>query len=73
MINQLQQLMPFRLMILVIQFEKLTTTQKLKILKKIPDHDKYITTQEFNKQMTENFAERLKQVKSADKNDFAIS
>ena len=29
--------------------------------KKIPDHSKYITTPEFNKWTTENFAARLKQ------------
>ena len=28
---------------------------------KIPDHSKYITNQEFNKLMVENFAARLKQ------------
>ena len=31
--------------------------------KKIPNHDKYITTAEFNKLMSENFAARLKLVK----------
>ena len=45
MINQLR-LMLFRLMILLIQFKKLTATQKLTKLKK-NNHDKYITTPEF--------------------------
>ena len=46
----------------------LTTTQRLKILKKTPDHDKYFTTQEFNELTAENFAERIKQVNLASKN-----
>ena len=39
------------------------------IEKKIPDHDKYITTtEEFNKLTTEIFAERLRQASLASKN-----
>ena len=34
-----------------------------------PDHDKYITTPEFNKLTKENFDERLKQENLASKND----
>ena len=34
-------------------------------------HDKYITTQEFNKLTVENFAARLKQANLASKNDIA--
>ena len=47
--------------------KKLTTTQKLKIT----DHnyDKYITTQEFNKLTSENFAARLAQANLASKTD----
>ena len=41
------------------------------IEKKIPDHDKYITTTEFNKLTTEIFAERLKQACLASKNHSA--
>ena len=41
------------------------------IEKKIPDHDKYITTTEFNKLTTEIFAERLKQASLASKNHSA--
>ena len=41
-------------------------------VKKIPDHKKYITTQEFNKLATENF-ERLKQANLASKNDISCS
>ena len=37
-------------------------------LKKILDHGKYITTQEFNKLAQENFATRLKQAFLASKN-----
>ena len=35
------------------------------------DHDKYITTQEFNKLTTENFTTILKQANLASKNDVA--
>ena len=35
------------------------------------DHDKYITTQEFNKLTAENFTARLKQANLASKNDVA--
>ena len=34
-------------------------------------HDKYITTQEFNKLTVENFAAKLKQANLASKNDIA--
>ena len=37
---------------------------------KIPDHAKYITTQEFSKLHAENFAARLKQVNLVNKTDF---
>ena len=36
---------------------------------KIPSHDKYITTQEFNSLTTENFGARSKQTKLATKDD----
>ena len=35
------------------------------------DHSKYITTQEFNKLMSDNFTARLKQVDLASKNAIA--
>ena len=38
---------------------------------KIPNHDLYITNQEFNKLTGQNFTERLKQVNLASKNDIA--
>ena len=38
-------------------------TKIVGIEKKIPDHDKYITTPKVNKITKENFAERLKQAK----------
>ena len=43
------------------------------IEQKIVDHDhcKYITTQEFNKLASENFAARLKQANLASKNDIS--
>ena len=44
------------------------------IEKKITDHDHsnmYITTQEFNKLTTDNFADRLKQAISGSKSDVA--
>ena len=37
---------------------------------KIPDHAKYITTQEFNKLTAKNFAARLKQANLMSKTDF---
>ena len=37
---------------------------------KIPYHDGYITTQEFNQLTTEHFIERLKQAILMSKNDF---
>ena len=37
---------------------------------KIPDNTKYITTQEFNKLETENFAARLKQADLVNNTDF---
>ena len=43
------------------------------LVRKITDHDhndKYITTQEFNKVMSENFAAKLKQRKLGTKVDF---
>ena len=39
--------------------------------KKITDHDKYITNQEFNKLISDNFTARLSQAKLASKNDTA--
>ena len=66
--------MIFRPLILVIQFKKLATTKKLKILKKkTPTQDKYITTNEFNMLTKANFAERLKQVNLVGKSDIATA
>ena len=52
MINSLKKLMLFRLLILVVQLEKLTMTKKIdEIEKKFTDNDhtnKYIATQEFS-------------------------
>ena len=63
--------MLFRLLILVIQLKKLTAKQKKE--KKIlnPNHDKYITSQEFKKLTTGNFTARLTQAKLATKADIA--
>ena len=46
-------------------------TEVAEIERKTFDHDKYITTPEFNKLTKENFDERLKQANSASKNDIA--
>ena len=45
------------------QLLMLHSIQKLTNLKKIPNHDKTITTQEFNKLSADNFAAILKEVK----------
>ena len=37
---------------------------------KIPDNSKYVTTDDFNKLTTEDFAARLKQADSVNKTDF---
>ena len=49
------------------------STKVNEILKKITDHnhDKYITTPEFNKLASKSFAARLKQAKLASKSDVA--
>ena len=53
--NQFKKLMLFRLMILMIQLKSQNYNAKnLEILKKRPDHEKYITTQECNNLMPEN-------------------
>ena len=50
----------------------LSNTKINEIEKKITDdHDKYITTQKFNKLTSENFASRLAQANLASKSDFA--
>ena len=61
--------MLFRLLILVIQLEKVDYNTKIdEIEKKIPDHDKYITILELNKFLGAIFDERLKQAKLATNN-----
>ena len=45
-------------------------TKIIDIQNSIPNHDKYITTQEFNKLTAENFKERLKQANLVTKTDF---
>ena len=61
---------------LVIYSKKLTITQKINEIENIittdQDHDKYFTTQEFNKLTSENFPARLKQANLASKNDIVI-
>ena len=63
--NQLQKLIILILLIIVIQLRKTTdySTKINEIEKKITDHDhdKYITTQEFNKLTADNFDARLAQ------------
>ena len=45
-------------------------TKNNKVENKIPNHDKYITTPEFNKLTVEGFAARLKQANLTTKTDF---
>ena len=45
-------------------------TKISKVENKIPNHDKYITTPEFNKLIAESFAARLKHVNLVTKTDF---
>ena len=59
---------------LVISSKKTAYNTKIKeIKKKVSDynHNKYITTPEFNKLTSENFAARLAQLNLADKSDTA--
>ena len=64
-----------KLLILVIPLKKLTATQKINANEKKKllgcDHDKYITTQEFNKWKADNFVARLAKAKLASKDDIA--
>ena len=69
MMNWLKNLRPFRILIMVIQLKKLTRTQKLKILKKPPKHDKVISTDDIYKFSVTIFDERLKQAKLAANKD----
>ena len=70
-------LLPLKIkfLVLVIQSRKTDDNTKInEIEKKITDHDhsnKYITTPEFNKLTSENFAARLKQANLASKSDLA--
>ena len=60
-------------LILVVQSKKQITTQKnTEIEKKLTDnnHDRYITTPEFNKLTAEKFSARLKQANLVTKTDF---
>ena len=45
-------------------------TKITEVENKIPDHAKYITTQQFNKLTTKNFEARLKQADLVNKTDF---
>ena len=60
-----------RLLILVNWLKKLTMIKIFEIEKKKLDlnHNKYITTQKFNKITTDNFAAKLKQANLASKNN----
>ena len=73
--NQLQKLIILILLIIVIQLKKTTdySTKINEIEKKITDHDhdKYITTQEFNKLTSDNFTVRLTQANLTSKNDIS--
>ena len=70
--NQVKKLIILVLLILVIQFKNTDYNTKIsEIENKINDynHTKYITTQEFIKLTSENFAVRLKQTNLANKTD----
>ena len=70
--NQLKKLIILVLLILVIQFKNTDyNTKNSEIENKINyhNHTKYITTQEFIKLISENFAVRLKQTNLAIKTD----
>ena len=71
--SQFKQSIILVLLILVIQFKKLTITQKLiKLENKNAtghDHSKYITTQKFNKLTSGNFNARLAQANVASRYD----
>ena len=76
MMNQLKKLILSRLLILPIQSKKTDYDTKIEEIEKKRDdkHDKYITTQEFNKLATCHFAAILKQANLARENDyFSIS
>ena len=45
----------------------------IKLKKKIPNHDEYVTTQEFNKLAAKHFTGKFKQANLASKNDTADS
>ena len=46
------------------------STKICEVENKIPNHDRYITTLEFNKLIAENFTARLKQANLVTKTDF---
>lgn len=56
------------LLVVVNQLKKLTTRLK-EIEDKIPNHDKYVTTFEFNKFFSEVFDENLNQIRLGTKAD----
>ena len=67
-------LLKMKNLVLVTQSKKHYKTKINEIEKKITDHDhinKYITTPEFNKLTSENFAVRLKQANVVSKSDIA--
>ena len=68
MMNQFKKLI---LLILVNQLKNSLLTKNKEFEEKIYDHNKYITTSEFNIRMKRHFDERLKQVNLASKNNVA--
>ena len=70
MMNQLKELMLFRLLIEVNELKKSDYDRKIEETEKeMPDHDKYFTTQEFNNLTAANFAAASAQAKLATKGD----
>ena len=63
--KRLKNFILLRLLIIMIQLKKLTALQKLKNKKRGPDHDKYITTTDFNKFSDIIFDKRVEKAKLA--------
>ena len=71
--NWLNNLALIRLLILVIYLKEADYNKKIEDTeKKVSNHDKYITTNDFNNFLGAVFNERLKQIKIATNNYFKI-
>ena len=73
MMNWLKKLIMLRLLMLVIQLQKAGYSTKVNEIEKQTtdhNHDKYITTQIFNKLTSDNFTARLKKANLASKKSY---